>query len=85
MRPRDPTDSDRVDAMTLKDHNLRHLLMRRIAFHHAGLDSEDRKQIEEHYIKGEIRIIVSTSVSLVGLAPLISRHSRSVSIYQLER
>ncbi|KHJ30809.1 putative meiotic helicase [Erysiphe necator] len=38
-----------------------------IAFHHAGLDSQDRHAIEDGYLKGAISIICCTSTLAVGV------------------
>ena len=38
-----------------------------VAFHHAGLDIEDRHAIETAYLKGDISLIVSTSTLAVGV------------------
>lgn len=37
-----------------------------VAFHHAGLDPEDRLKVEQMYLKGEIMMIASTSVSPIA-------------------
>lgn len=38
-----------------------------VAFHHAGLDSEDRRTVETGFLEGKINIICSTSTLAVGL------------------
>jgi hypothetical protein len=35
-----------------------------IGVHHAGLTLDDRRTVEDLYLKGVLRVIISTSVSL---------------------
>lgn len=38
-----------------------------VAFHHAGLDTNDRAMIEQGYLKGNISVICCTSTLAVGV------------------
>ena len=38
-----------------------------VAFHHGGLDPEDRLCIEQAYMKGEINVICCTTTLAVGV------------------
>jgi ATP-dependent DNA helicase HFM1/MER3 len=37
-----------------------------IGVHHAGLAMEDRKKVENMFLKGLLRIVIATSVKLKG-------------------
>ncbi|KAI8091711.1 P-loop containing nucleoside triphosphate hydrolase protein, partial [Thamnidium elegans] len=54
-------------ACKLKNKALPKLVERGLAFHHAGLDSSDRSQIENLFLSREIRVITTTSTLAVGV------------------
>ena len=41
-----------------------------IGVHHAGLTMEDRKTVEDMFIKGLLRIVIATSVEYQNSTPL---------------
>ncbi|KAK3693172.1 hypothetical protein B0T22DRAFT_420334 [Podospora appendiculata] len=38
-----------------------------VAFHHAGLDTQDRNAVEQHFLKGQLGVICCTSTLAVGI------------------
>ncbi|EUC49158.1 hypothetical protein COCMIDRAFT_33419 [Bipolaris oryzae ATCC 44560] len=54
-------------SIRLSNKDLRNTVAAGVAFHHAGLDIEDRMQIERHFIAGEISVICCTSTLAVGV------------------
>ncbi|KAK3315846.1 putative HFM1/MER3 protein [Apodospora peruviana] len=38
-----------------------------VAFHHAGLDVQDRNVVEQYFLKGQLRVICCTSTLAVGI------------------
>ncbi|KAL3847245.1 hypothetical protein ACJMK2_018167 [Sinanodonta woodiana] len=54
-------------AYHIKDTKLRDLVMKGIGYHHAGLDLQDRKKIEELFYNGELLVLVSTSTLAMGV------------------
>ncbi|EUC36769.1 hypothetical protein COCCADRAFT_2243 [Bipolaris zeicola 26-R-13] len=65
-------DSDRFwtapsKHIRLLNKDLRDTVASGVAFHHAGLDIEDRMQIERSFIAGEISVICCTSTLAVGV------------------
>lgn len=57
---------DRRD-LNFKDKNLSAWAEVGIAIHHAGLDHDDRRKIEEAYRNGQIKAIFATSTLAVGV------------------
>ncbi|KAM7208295.1 P-loop containing nucleoside triphosphate hydrolase protein [Naviculisporaceae sp. PSN 640] len=51
----------------LINRELQELVRFGVAFHHAGLDSEDRQAIEANFLAGNIGVICSTSTLAVGI------------------
>lgn len=47
--------------------DLRELVLKGVAYHHAGLDPADRMAIEKGYLKGQISVICCTSTLAVGV------------------
>lgn len=58
--------SDKVTT-PLKDKDLTELVAVGIAFHHAGLDMNDRNAVEKLFLSGGISVIVATSTLAVGV------------------
>jgi ATP-dependent DNA helicase HFM1/MER3 len=52
---------------SLLNKELRDLVASGVAFHHAGLDLDDRMHVEKGFIAGEISVICSTSTLAVGV------------------
>ncbi|CAN9164917.1 unnamed protein product [Alternaria alternata] len=55
----------RLPALSNKE--LRETVASGVAFHHAGLDLDDRMQVEKGFIAGEINVICCTSTLAVGV------------------
>jgi ATP-dependent DNA helicase HFM1/MER3 len=51
----------------LSNKELRETVASGVAFHHAGLDLDDRMQVEKGFIAGEINVICCTSTLAVGV------------------
>ncbi|XP_060602890.1 probable ATP-dependent DNA helicase HFM1 [Ruditapes philippinarum] len=51
----------------IKDSKLRDLVVKGIGYHHAGMDVQDRKLIEETFAKGELPVLVATSTLAMGV------------------
>ncbi|CAM9750894.1 unnamed protein product [Lampetra planeri] len=54
-------------ASHLKDIKLRDLLMKGIAYHHAGMETSDRRNIEDVFLQGELPVLFSTSTLAMGV------------------
>ncbi|ENI06937.1 hypothetical protein COCC4DRAFT_191373 [Bipolaris maydis ATCC 48331] len=54
-------------SIRLLNKDLRDTIASGVAFHHAGLDIEDRVQVEKSFIAGEISVICCTSTLAVGV------------------
>ncbi|XP_075918765.1 putative ATP-dependent DNA helicase HFM1 [Petromyzon marinus] len=54
-------------ASCLKDIKLRDLLMKGIAYHHAGMETSDRRNIEDAFLQGELPVLFSTSTLAMGV------------------
>ncbi|KAK3952815.1 hypothetical protein QBC32DRAFT_397574 [Pseudoneurospora amorphoporcata] len=48
-------------------HELQEIVQFGVAFHHAGLDAQDRVVIEQHFLSGELSVICCTSTLAVGV------------------
>ncbi|XP_037800665.1 probable ATP-dependent DNA helicase HFM1 [Penaeus monodon] len=51
----------------LRDNKLRECLLAGVAYHHAGLDMADRRQVEELFTSGHLPVLVSTSTLAMGV------------------
>jgi ATP-dependent DNA helicase HFM1/MER3 len=58
-------NDDSSQQRDLIDTKLREYAECGVAFHHAGLDIKDRRAVEDMFIHGGLKLIVSTSVSRV--------------------
>ena len=47
--------------------NLQRVLLKGIAYHHAGLDSQERRLIEKGFIDGKIRVLCATTTLAMGV------------------
>lgn len=56
-----------LNSKPVKDKELKILCFKGIAYHHAGLSSADRQAVEYNFIKGNIKILCSTSTLAVGV------------------
>ncbi|XP_071159837.1 probable ATP-dependent DNA helicase HFM1 [Mytilus edulis] len=54
-------------ANMVKDNKLRDLVMKGIGFHHAGMDIQDRKYMEELFAAGDLFVLVATSTLAMGV------------------
>lgn len=54
-------------AMLIKEVNVREILIHGVGFHHAGLDLENRKNIENLFRSGHLPILVTTSTLAMGV------------------
>ncbi|RKF55535.1 ATP-dependent DNA helicase MER3 [Golovinomyces cichoracearum] len=53
--------------IVVENKDLQNVITCGVAFHHAGLDSQDRHAIEIGYLKGDINVICCTSTLAVGV------------------
>jgi ATP-dependent DNA helicase HFM1/MER3 len=53
--------------VALRDKNLQVYVASGVAFHHAGLDSDDRMQVEKGFLSHDINVICCTSTLAVGV------------------
>ena len=56
-----------VSKMKIKDEKLISVMANGVAFHHAGLDLQKRKLIEDAYKEGKIKILLSTTTLIAGV------------------
>ncbi|XP_064098170.1 probable ATP-dependent DNA helicase HFM1 [Macrobrachium nipponense] len=54
-------------ANSLRDSRLRECVMCGVGYHHAGIEVQDRRYIEELFITGELLVLVATSTLAVGV------------------
>jgi ATP-dependent DNA helicase HFM1/MER3 len=54
-------------GVTISNKSLRELVASGVAFHHAGLDINDRMQVEQGFLDGNINVICCTSTLAVGV------------------
>ncbi|XP_068236442.1 probable ATP-dependent DNA helicase HFM1 [Palaemon carinicauda] len=54
-------------ANSLRDSRLRECVMCGVGYHHAGIDTLDRRQIEVIFTAGELLVLVATSTLAVGV------------------
>ncbi|KAL0072907.1 Sec63 Brl domain-containing protein [Phycomyces blakesleeanus] len=55
------------NLVQIKDKNLATFINKGIGFHHAGLDSSDRHNVEQLFMQKSIRVIATTSTLAVGV------------------
>ncbi|KAF9741425.1 hypothetical protein PMIN02_000945 [Paraphaeosphaeria minitans] len=53
--------------LSFQDRDLRKFAASGVAFHHAGIDSDDRIKVEKAYLEGELSVICCTSTLAVGV------------------
>ncbi|KAL1600412.1 ATP-dependent DNA helicase MER3 [Paraconiothyrium brasiliense] len=53
--------------LSFQNRELRECAASGVAFHHAGIDSDDRVKVEKAYLEGEISVICCTSTLAVGV------------------
>lgn len=53
--------------LSFRDRDLREYAASGVAFHHAGIDSDDRIKVEKAYLEGELSVICCTSTLAVGV------------------
>ncbi|GAA57467.1 probable ATP-dependent DNA helicase HFM1, partial [Clonorchis sinensis] len=54
-------------AAKIKDSQLRDVLKNGVGYHHAGLDADDRRVVEQAFISGCLPILASTSTLSMGM------------------
>lgn len=54
-------------ASSVRDSKLRELLVAGVGYHHAGLDFNDRKLIEEVFCSGNLPVLISTGTLAMGV------------------
>ena len=59
-----PVPSQRIPVLSRE---LQQIVKFGVAFHHAGLDVQDRNTIEQHFLKGQLGVICCTSTLAVGI------------------
>ncbi|RYP90480.1 hypothetical protein DL770_003391 [Monosporascus sp. CRB-9-2] len=59
-----PAPSKRIPVIS---RDLQEIVRYGVAFHHAGLDLEDRVAVEQHYLSGQLHVICCTSTLAVGV------------------
>ncbi|KXS15072.1 P-loop containing nucleoside triphosphate hydrolase protein, partial [Gonapodya prolifera JEL478] len=64
---RSDSQKSRLAATPIKDKKLKEVLVQGVAFHHAGLDSSDRKLVERLFLDGALRLICTTTTLAVGV------------------
>jgi replicative superfamily II helicase len=60
-------ENNYISKMKLKDDKLITVMKSGVAFHHAGLDLQKRKLVEEAYKSGKIKILLSTTTLIAGV------------------
>jgi replicative superfamily II helicase len=56
-----------ISKMKVKDEKLISAMTNGVAFHHAGLDLQKRKLVEDSYKSGKIKILLSTTTLIAGV------------------
>ena len=56
-----------ISKMKVKDEKLIAAMTNGVAFHHAGLDLQKRKLVEDAYKSGKIKILLSTTTLIAGV------------------
>jgi len=64
-----------------KDKDLAALAAVGIAFHHAGLNLDDRKLVEELYLKKTLRVLTATSTLAVGVNLRLYLPQKTMTLY----
>jgi len=64
---REEIENNFVSKMKIKDEKLISVMTNGVAFHHAGLDLQKRKLIEDAYKEGKIKILLSTTTLIAGV------------------
>ncbi len=56
-----------TSKMKIKDEKLTAVMTKGVAFHHAGLDLQKRKLVEDAYKSGKIKVLLSTTTLIAGV------------------
>ncbi|KAF1977607.1 P-loop containing nucleoside triphosphate hydrolase protein [Bimuria novae-zelandiae CBS 107.79] len=65
--PKDRAWRPPTKALSFQNKELRECAASGVAFHHAGIDGDDRVKIEKAYLDGELSVICCTSTLAVGV------------------
>ncbi|GAB6028693.1 ATP-dependent DNA helicase MER3 [Chamberlinius hualienensis] len=57
----------KIANISIKDHKLKEVISCGVGFHHAGLETQDRKTVEQLFTNGSLLVLTSTSTLAMGV------------------